>query len=453
MADGSGNKSAIERPLSTVREAAAMLGVSECWVRRHATELPVVRLGRLLRLDSSLLSRQIQSRQSLGNSLRKPERIPMLRRYQQGSVYKVGKRIKMWYGRYREDIRTPEGEAVRRTRNVRLGSLAELPTRSAAKNALSKLIGKPPSAGMTFAELVERWEMAVAPTIQSTTAEYYRKELRNHLIPAFADMHIASIGRYDVESFLAERAGKFCRNTLRGMRVALGRVMGWAVACAWIEKNPCSGVKLPQAGQRVIRNVLSPEQTVAIAEKLHEPYSTLVLFLAVTGLRVGEAVGIQWGDFEGEMLHVCRRIYEGKAGTPKTKSSDRYLPIPSPLLARMRALGGREWVFESRTGTPVNPTNALRRYIRPAARELKVQLGGWHDLRHSLVTHLRRRGWASKVVSEIVGHSSPAVTESVYHHVDRSDFRLALDEMAAQLLRDVTKCTTVGAVPKTQVLQ
>jgi excisionase family DNA binding protein len=444
-----------ERALLTVPEAAERLGVSQCWVRRHVSELPAVRLGRLVRFDSLLLGSRFRGISADGNS-RKPESVGDVlpfRRYQAGYIYKTGRRVKVWYGRYREDVRTADGQIVRRTRNVRLGSLVELPTRTAAQNALSKLISKPPSAGMTFRELVDRWEIVVAPTIQTTTAEYYKKELRNHVVPAFGARKVSSIGRYDVESFLAERAGKFCRNTLRGMRVSLGRVLGWAVACGWLERNPCAGVKLPQAGQKVVRNVLSPEQTIAIAGKLREPYSTLVLFLAVTGLRVGEAVGIQWGDFDGNTLHVSRRIYEGKAGAPKTKNSERYLPIPEPLLARMRALGGREWVFESRAGTPVNPTNALRRYVRPAAKELKIPLGGWHDLRHSLVTHLRRSGWDAKTVAEIVGHSSPTITETIYHHVDRSDFRAALDEMAAQLLRDVTKCTEAGAEPKTQVLQ
>ncbi len=33
-----------------------------------------------------------------------------------------------------------------------------------------------------------------------------------------------------------------------------------------------------------------------------DPYSTLVIFLSATGLRIGEAVGIKWSDFEGADL-------------------------------------------------------------------------------------------------------------------------------------------------------
>jgi integrase len=62
--------------------------------------------------------------------------------------------------------------------------------------------------------------------------------------------------------------------------------------------------------------VLTPEQTRSIASGLEEPYSSLILFLAVTGLRIGEAVGVQWNDFDGNVLNVQRRIYEGVEDTP-----------------------------------------------------------------------------------------------------------------------------------------
>src|SRR5260370_10521380 len=116
-----------------VAECAKLLGTSESWVRRHVCGLPSVKVGRLVRFDTALLLRQFQCKQSSGNRL-KPERgVKMrLRRYQRGYVYKAGRRIKVWYGMWREDIQKPDGTIVRRQRNIRLGALNELPTRSAA---------------------------------------------------------------------------------------------------------------------------------------------------------------------------------------------------------------------------------------------------------------------------------------------------------------------------------
>ena len=165
--------------------------------------------------------------------------------------------------------------------------------------------------------------------------------------------------------------------------------------------------------------------------------------LAITGLRIGEAIAIRWADFERDVLKVSRRIYEGKEGTTKTEGSERSLPIPRLLLERMRALRGDGWVFRSREGTPVNPGNALKRYIRPAASELGIAIGGWYDFRHTLTTGLLRSGVDPKVVSEILGRSDVKITLDIYDHPNIENFRDPLDHIAGQLLPDVTQMASV----------
>jgi integrase len=128
----------------------------------------------------------------------------------------------------------------------------------------------------------------------------------------------------------------------------------------WIQNNPCVGVKLPQrTGHiKVMRTILSPEQVNVLAARLEEPYATLVLFLAARGLRIGEAIAIKSSDFDGNMLNVVRRVYEGEVGPLKTRSSFRKLPLNPELVKRLRSLGSREWIFCSKAGTPLNPGNA-----------------------------------------------------------------------------------------------
>lgn len=220
----------------------------------------------------------------------------------------------------------------------------------------------------------------------------------------------------------------------------MGRVLTWAVNCNWLEKNPCSKVPLPHAGKDEIQHtVLTPQQVVAISLRLKEPYATLVLFLAVTGLRIGEAIGIKWSDFDGDILHVSRTIYDGQADSTKTASSNRKLPLPAALLSRMKELGKGEFIFHSRVGTPVNPGNALKRYVRPIAKELGISLTGWHDFRRTLATLLLRSGSSPKVVSDILGHSDVGITLNIYEHTETAIFRAPLERMAEQLLPSVTK--------------
>jgi len=100
--------------------------------------------------------------------------------------------------------------------------------------------------------------------------------------------------------------------------------------------------------------------------------------------------------------------------------------------------------FHSKRGTPINPGNAMLLYIRPVVAELGLLIGGWHDFRHTLSTRLGKNGWSPKVRADILGHSSVQTTSEIYDHADSEDFRSALDEIASELLREVTKSASVN---------
>ena len=78
----------------------------------------------------------------------------------------------------------------------------------------------------------------------------------------------------------------------------------------------------------------------------------------------------------------------------------------------MESPKGTEYIFRSREGTPLNPGNALKRYIRPVAKDLNIQLHGWHDFRRTVATKLLRDGESPKVVSGILGNSVEILLKS-----------------------------------------
>ena len=97
------------------------------------------------------------------------------------------------------------------------------------------------------------------------------------------------------------------------------------------------------------------------------------------------------------------------------------------LLACLKKLGnGREWVFQSRNGTPVNPNNIRRRFLKPAVKALGITVCGWHDCRHSLITELRRNGTHPKVISDLLGHKRVNPAMDVYDRSNLQDFEKAL---------------------------
>src|SRR5262249_30298068 len=158
---------------------------------------------------------------------------------------------------------------------------------------------------------------------------------------------------------------------------------------------------------------------------------TLVLFLYVSGLRIGEALGLKWSDLQDNVLTIERRVYNGQVDEVKTTRSVRRITLRPDMVERIKKLHSQfarsEWIFQSGAGTPVNPGNALKRYVRPAAKKLGIAFGGWHDFRHSLSTNLRRAGVHPKVVSDILGHSKVHLAMDVYDRTNLADISQALN--------------------------
>lgn len=422
--------------LIDVPAAAELLGVSDTWVRRHIVELPTIRVGRLIRLDADKLRAMLSS----GNSLRPKEANMRPQRFQEGSVFQRGKKVKVWYGKYRVDVKLPGG-IERSQRLVRLGTLAELPTRASARRKLLETMEALPAetkSELTFEKLIEKWEAAEGPTKKSSSLTHYQNALRMYIKPTFGDRQIETISRENIQTFLADKSKTYSRSALRSMRTVLSMTLGWAAACGWIKQNPCVKVKLPReaGGKHVTRTVLTGEQIVKLADALEEPYATLVLFLASTGLRISEATGIQWNDLQNNSVTVRRRVYCGEIDTLKSTDSERTLPLDPELLKRMNALRKPvgELVFVSKAGTPVNPGNALKRYVRPAAKALGVSLGGWHDFRHTLSTNMRKAGVHPVVIKDILGHSRVDLAMNVYDRTDAADLASGLSAVSAQLV-------------------
>ena len=88
-------------------------------------------------------------------------------------------------------------------------------------------------------------------------------------------------------------------------------------------------------------------------------------------------------------------------------------------------------VFTTQIGTAVDPRNALRA-ISTAAKASMTGIG-LHTLRHSFATHMLEAGVPLHTVSELLGHSSVAVTGDVYGHVSTEGARSAIERLSAAM--------------------
>jgi integrase len=102
---------------------------------------------------------------------------------------------------------------------------------------------------------------------------------------------------------------------------------------------------------------------------------------------------------------------------------------------RLRA--GNQWtdtglVFTTEFGTAVDPRNILRT-IELAAKKAGLNKAGVHTLRHSAATGWLESGVHIKAVSDLMGHSSIAITGDVYGHTSDEAARAAVDGWSGAL--------------------
>ena len=74
-------------------------------------------------------------------------------------------------------------------------------------------------------------------------------------------------------------------------------------------------------------------------------------------------------------------------------------------------------VFASETGEPLDRRAVTKLKSKPLLRRAGLPQIRFHDLRHTCATLLLTRNVNPKIVSEMLGHSSIAITLDTYSHV------------------------------------
>ena len=157
------------------------------------------------------------------------------------------------------------------------------------------------------------------------------------------------------------------------------------------------------------------------------------------GLRQGELLALQWEDvdLEAGTLQVRRSLSGSNDGhpvftTPKTAKSRRQIRLTAgatealkrhrkrQLEERLRVAGlwrDHRLVFTTEMGTPLDRHNLCQRSFKPLLKKVGLPGIRFHNLRHTCATLLLTREIHPKIVQELLGHSTIAITLDTYSHV------------------------------------
>lgn len=235
---------------------------------------------------------------------------------------------------------------------------------------------------------------------------------------------------------------------IRAVGVLAG-ILDTAVKDGRLPRNPARGVdNLSRKDPKKARRYLSHNQVAALVSNVQDDdLAALVMLLAYTGLRWGEAIALRVQDID---LQRQRIMVERSAtqidgyvvlGTPKSWER-RSVPVArlvcEPLAALMEGKRTDALIFERPAGGFLGRPHA--REVRPSWFSAGVTAAGLdymtpHDLRHTAASLAVSSGANIKALQKMLGHKSAAMTLDTYADLfddDLDDVAHRLDAVAAQ---------------------
>lgn len=349
-----------------------------------------------------------------------------------------------WEVRYRQ----PNG-ATSRKRGVTTKRDASV---WASKVETSKVEGayvSPARGRVTVGDLSVGWlarqEQTLSPSYYRTISYAYGKHVR----PKWAGVAVNRVDSLDVKAWAASitRNGSSATVVNRAVGVLAG-ILDDAVEHRALACNPARrfkrGEKPKKSPKRHI--YLTEEDVCRLAEESGR-HADLVLTLAFTGLRWGEAIALTVADIEflKRRISVHRNAVlvgqDFEVGQTKDKEN-RTVPAAASVLSRLAArCDGRsasDLLFPARGGAYLKrPSSDSTGWFNRAVERAQVQTITPHDLRHTCASLAVSAGANVLAVSRMLGHKDPSVTLRIYADLFDSDLDVVAVNLDAKIAGSV----------------
>lgn len=236
-------------------------------------------------------------------------------------------------------------------------------------------------------------------------------------------------------------------STIKGLNTRLKPCLGEAEKQGYIQKNYCKMVTIPRDNKPKEIKVLGLDEQRKFIEAIKGHKLEMLFLIALsTGLRLGELLALKWTDidFEAGNLTVNRTIQRvtqiSKDGTrisklieqdPKTKNSNRTVPIPKDILTKLKLhkkeqskhklyvgeiYNNKNYIFADELGNPIDDKRPGRN-LKTILKNIDIKPIKFHALRHTYATRLFEAKVPPKTVQVLMGHYDISITMDIYTHV------------------------------------
>jgi integrase len=361
-------------------------------------------------------------------------------------------------GRWQILIRHTDEDGV--SRRYTVNGITAKDARDRAGAIKKRLLANLPARDrkVTLGEFAGEWIESTleASDRKATTKAMYAAITRKHIVGAkIGAKPLDKLRPSHIDAWKVELQGRgLSASTIRTAYTILRALLDSAVRDRALAQNPVHAVRRPKV-TAMEAAYLKPEQVRSLLTAAEgSRYAPLFALLVHTGLRRGEALALHWSDVDldakllrvhGTLARVDGELIVTETKTPKSRRAVPLSPTAERLLrdirtrqAAERLRAGSMWqrtpyIFTTELGEPCDPRNALRALKVAANRAGLPSTVGLHTLRHSAASVMLTAGVPLKVVSEVFGHASIAITGDVYGHVSPDVSREALDRLSEAL--------------------
>jgi integrase len=324
------------------------------------------------------------------------------------------------------------------------GKIHSAPTRQAAidekaKAALRKSAGLPaPDTRITMAKLAEEVREAKRRKLRASSFAAFEFALDGVVLPEVGHLKPGRAGPDRIARLIRDLEDRgLAPSTIRRYLTPLSAIFKLAVRRGVIPSSPLAQLadeERPTGGgirdhyvwsTEDISRLIAAAGDLGCREKARYDYAPLIHLLALTGLRVGEALALRWGDvdlLEGvlNVRHSWSR--DGFLTAPKTEAGVREVPLSPGLVDLLVQLkpahaSDENFLFASKRGDrPISYWNFRRRGFNEALTRAGLAGRGItiHDLRSAAASLYAAKGLTHVEVAEVLGHSDSNVTLRVY---------------------------------------
>lgn len=296
----------------------------------------------------------------------------------------------------------------------------------------------------TFKELSHLWLETYKLTVKPQTYDATVTRLNRHIMPTLGNIKVDKITASDIQ-MLINRLSKYYVN-YTAVRSVIRKVLQQGVLLGLIDYNLARDIILPRKQPNAKKKVkfIDASDLKSFLEHLetsqHKRYNlyfdaVLYQLLLSTGLRIGEACALEWGDIDLENGTIAiNKTYNKNLkflSTAKTQSGNRVISVDKKTLRSLKLYQMRQRQLFNEVGARVSEVvfaTPTRKYfnasVRQSALDTRCKEAGierftFHAFRHTHASLLLNAGISYKELQYRLGHANISMTLDTYGHLSK----------------------------------